>query len=118
MVHLHLEHNSILHAKKYNKVCNLMLTVNLKWLLVSTTNQSIQIKCSISLHNAIHMLMERDYVLYKIYQSECDSFWEASQCSLLEIICSAKYALYQIKAPKILNILAALTENNTSFESY
>lgn len=41
--HLHVDLNSILHAEKNdnNKVCNLMLTVNLKWLLMSTTNWSI-----------------------------------------------------------------------------
>jgi len=37
-VHLHSECDSILPEKKYNKVCNLALTVNLKWLVISTTN--------------------------------------------------------------------------------
>lgn len=46
------------------------------------------------------MIMERDYVLYTIHQSKPNSFQEASQCCLSEVIQSAKYALYQIKAPR------------------
>lgn len=59
----------------------------------------MEMECSISLHNDIHMLMARDYVLFKIYQSKLNAFHKHLSAAYPKWCALPKNALYQIKAP-------------------